>query len=118
MVVKRIFSQSAGLRMCVTVWSHAMIWILIFSFLLPPSLLAQNLPAQSGVPGMMQQAGPGAAGGPFTPGGFNLPGQVGGLGQAIVTNPTALQPIVPTQTPCPTPPCVRPQFEGNGAQSK
>ena len=118
MVVNGTSSHSASSSIGSTTWSHAVIWILIFSFILPPSLLAQNLPAQSGVPGMMQQAGPGAAGGPFTPGGFNLPGQVGGLGQAIVTNPTALQPIVPTQTPCPTPPCVRPQFEGNGAQSK
>ncbi|MGH7908421.1 MAG: SLBB domain-containing protein, partial [Thermodesulfobacteriota bacterium] len=39
----------------------------------------------------------------MTPGGFNAQGMGGNLGQAIVTNPTALQPIVPTQTPCPVP---------------
>jgi len=51
----------------------------------------------------MQQLGPGAAGGTLPSGGFNVPGMGGNLGQAIVTNPTALQPIVPTQTPCPIP---------------
>ena len=83
--------------------SHALIWMLVLSFILPPSLLAQNLPPQVAPPGMMQQASPGTPGSLFTPGGFNAPGAGGGFGQAIVTNPTALQPIVPTQTPCPTP---------------
>ena len=69
--------------------SHALIWMLVLSFIPPP--------------GMMQQASPGTPGSLFTPGGFNAPGAGGGFGQAIVTNPTALQPIVPTQTPCPTP---------------
>jgi protein involved in polysaccharide export with SLBB domain len=77
--------------------------MLVLSFILPPSLLAQNLPPQVAPPGMMQQASPGTPGSLFTPGGFNAPGAGGGFGQAIVTNPTALQPIVPTQTPCPTP---------------
>ncbi len=86
------------------VCSHAVIWMLVCSFILPPSLLAQNLPAQSGVPGMMQQQpGPGLPGGLFTPGGLNAPGVGGAFGQAIVTNPTALQPIVPNQVPCPIP---------------
>ncbi|MGB5047152.1 MAG: SLBB domain-containing protein, partial [Nitrospira sp.] len=83
--------------------SHALIWMLVLSFILPPSLLAQNLPPQVAPPGMMQQAAPGTPGSLFTPGGFNAPGAGGGFGQAIVTNPTALQPIVPTQTPCPIP---------------
>jgi hypothetical protein len=77
--------------------------MLVLSFILPPSLLAQNLPPQVAPPGMMQQAAPGTPGSLFTPGGFNAPGAGGGFGQAIVTNPTALQPIVPTQTPCPIP---------------
>ena len=69
--------------------SHALIWMLVLSFILPPSLLAQNLPPQVAPPGMMQQS----------------PRRLALLivAQAIVTNPTALQPIVPTQTPCPTP---------------
>ena len=83
---------------------QALIWILVPSFILPPSLLAQSLPPQSAPPGMMQQAVPGTPGSLFTPGGFNAPVAGGGFGQAIVTNPTALQPIVPTQTPCPIPP--------------
>jgi hypothetical protein len=86
-----------------TVWSRAVIWILIMSFVLPPSLLAQNLPAQSGVPGVMQPPGVGVPGGFFNPGGMNQPGASGAFGQAIVTNPTALQPIVPNQVPCPIP---------------
>ncbi|MEK6801312.1 MAG: SLBB domain-containing protein [Nitrospirota bacterium] len=83
--------------------SHALIWMVVLSFILPPSLLAQNLPPQVAPPGMMQQAAPGTPGSLFTPGGFSAPGAGGGFGQAIVTNPTALQPIVPTQTPCPIP---------------
>jgi protein involved in polysaccharide export with SLBB domain len=51
---------------------------------------------------MMQQPGHGAAGG-LPPGGFNIPGMGANLGQAILTNPSALQPIVPAQTPCPIP---------------
>lgn len=104
MVVKNTSSYTAGLRLCSATWSHAVTWLLIVSFILPPSLLAQNLPAQQGVPGMMQQPGPAVPGGLFGQGGFNTPGAVGGFGQAIVTNPTALQPIVPNQAPCPIPP--------------
>ncbi|MBI4003035.1 MAG: SLBB domain-containing protein [Nitrospira defluvii] len=84
-------------------WSRALIWVLVLSIMLPPSLLAQNLSPQSVPPGMMQQMQPGAPGGLFTPGGFNAPGLGVSPGQVIVTNPTALQPIVPTQTPCPVP---------------
>ena len=103
MVVNSRSSHSSRYRLWSTTWSHAVIWILIFSFVLPPSLLAQNLPAQPGGPGMMQQPGSGLPGGLFGQGGFTPPGAAGGFGQAIVTNPTALQPIVPTQVPCPTP---------------
>ncbi|MGC3974391.1 MAG: SLBB domain-containing protein [Nitrospira sp.] len=103
MTVNSASSYSAGTRVWSTTWSRAVIWILIFSFMLPPSLLAQNLPAQPGVPGIMQQSGPGVSGGLFGQGGFNTPGTAGGVGQAIVTNPTALQPIVPNQAPCPVP---------------
>ena len=46
--------------------SHALIWMLVLSFILPPSLLAQNLPPQVAPPGMMQQASPGTPGSLFT----------------------------------------------------
>ncbi len=98
-----VFHHRAAPRSRSVVWVHGVIWTLILSILLPPSLLAQNLSSQSAPPGGMQQLGSGSAGGLLTPGGFNAPGMGGVLGQAIVTNPTALQPIVPTQTPCPVP---------------
>ncbi|MBA5871767.1 MAG: hypothetical protein GDA68_17505, partial [Nitrospira sp. CR2.1] len=84
--------------------AHTIIWMLVTSFVLPPSLLAQHLQSQPAVPGgLQQQPGPGVSGGLLTPGGFAIPGTGGQLGQAIVTNPTALQPIVPNQVPCPIP---------------
>ena len=103
MVVSMIPHHRATLPARRVALSHALIWMLVSSFILPPSLLAQNLPPQAVPPGMMQQSAPGTPGSLFTPGGFNAPGAGGGFGQAIVTNPTALQPIVPTQTPCPIP---------------
>lgn len=84
--------------------AHTIIWMLVASFALPPSLLAQSLQSQPAVPGgLQQQPGAGVPGGIFTPGGFAAPGTSGQLGQAILTNPTALQPIVPNQVPCPIP---------------
>ena len=56
---------------------------------------------------------PGPGVNPFGPGGFNLQGMQNFPGQAIVTNPTALQPIVPTQTPCPVP--ISPDLSPKGA---
>ncbi|MCK6493959.1 MAG: SLBB domain-containing protein [Nitrospira sp.] len=84
-------------------WVRGLVWVLIASMVLPPSLLAQNLTPQTAPPGLMQTLPPGTAVPGMTPGGFLAPGIGGTLGQAIVTNPTALQPIVPAQTPCPLP---------------
>ena len=98
-----VHRDRASTQSCLVAWSHALIWVLILSIVLPPSLLAQNLSPQSVPPGVMQQMQPGAPGGLFTPSGVNAPGLGVFPGQAIVTNPTALQPIVPTQTPCPVP---------------
>ena len=85
------------------VLSRGLIWVLVLTFIGPAPLWGQTLSPQSVPPGLMQQMGPGSAGGPFTPSGLNQPGLGASPGQVIVTNPTALQPIVPNQTPCPVP---------------
>ncbi len=82
----------------------AVIWLLVGGMVLPPSLLAQTLtnpvipssPSGSSVsPSISNQLSP------FLPfGNYGLPTPPG---QAIVTNPTATQPIVPQHAPCPTP---------------
>ncbi|MCC6966551.1 MAG: SLBB domain-containing protein [Nitrospira sp.] len=82
----------------------AVIWLLVGGMVLPPSLLAQTLtnpvipssPSGSSVsPSIGNQLSP------FLPfGNYGLPTPPG---QAIVTNPTATQPIVPQHAPCPTP---------------
>lgn len=84
---------------------RGVVWTLVLSMILPPSLFAQSLQGQSAASGATQQlgSGSGASGGLIPPGGFSTPALQGMLGQAIVTNPTALQPIVPAQTPCPVP---------------
>lgn len=74
-------------------WVRMIIWMIIVTTVLPPSLLAQSAaisPSQFG----------GISGGAGFP----------QSGQSIVTNPTALQPMVPTQVPCPAPapPMVQP----------
>ncbi|HQV11151.1 MAG TPA: SLBB domain-containing protein [Nitrospira sp.] len=83
---------------------NAVIWLLVGGMVLPPSLLAQTLtnpvipssPSGSSVsPSISNQLSP------FLPfGNYGLPTPPG---QAIVTNPTATQPIVPQHAPCPTP---------------
>ncbi|MBA2487579.1 MAG: SLBB domain-containing protein [Nitrospira sp.] len=103
MVLSIAYRDRANRCSRLVAWNRAVIWALVLTFVVPPSLLAQNLSQQSVPPGAMQQMGPGATGGLFTPGGFNAPGMGGSPGQVILTNPTALQPIVPTQTPCPIP---------------
>lgn len=80
------------------------VWLLVGGMVLPPSLLAQTLtnpvipssPSGSSVgPSISSQMSP------FLPfGNYGLPTPPG---QAIVTNPTATQPIVPQHAPCPTP---------------
>lgn len=85
-------------------WMSAVIWLLVGGMVLPPSLLAQTLtnpvipssPSGSSVsPSISNQLSP------FLPfGNYGLPTPPG---QAIVTNPTATQPIVPQHAPCPTP---------------
>src|SRR5437867_6512429 len=67
-----------------------MVWVLCLALLAPPTALAQGLSGSSTTPvpyGML----PGGTAAP-------LPGQ------PIITNPTALQPNVPAQIPCPAPP--------------
>lgn len=69
----------------------AVIWLIVFLMLVPPPLLAQNL----GAPGFPPLGGVGGTG-------FGTRDLLPGA--PIVTNPTALQPLVPPQTPCPTVP--------------
>jgi len=80
------------------------IWMLVGGMVLPPSLLAQTLtnPALPSSPSG-SSTGPSISNqmSPFLPfGNYGLPTPPG---QAIVTNPTATQPIVPQHAPCPTP---------------
>ena len=83
---------------------RVVIWLLVGGMVVPPSLLAQTLtnpalptspPGSSSSPSISSQMSP------FLPfGNYGLPTPPG---QAIVTNPTAIQPIVPQHAPCPMP---------------
>ncbi len=66
----------------------ACIWSMIVLMVVPPPLLAQNL----GSPGFPPLGGTGGSG----LGTRDLP-----PGSPVMTNPTALQPLIPPQTPCP-----------------
>lgn len=69
---------------------RAMVWTIVVMIAAPPPLMAQTLGGSGGSP-------------------FALPGLPGTgspqilPGAPIVTNPTALQPLAPPQTPCPAP---------------
>src|SRR6266571_4920566 len=67
-----------------------MVWVLCLTLLAPPTALAQTAGGAAAVAPVPFGVLPGGTAAP-------LPGQ------PIITNPTALQPIVPTQVPCPTP---------------
>ncbi len=83
---------------------RVVIWLLVGGMVVPPSLLAQTLTnpvlpsspsGSSSSPSISSQMSP------FLPfGNYGLPAPPG---QAIVTNPTATQPIVPQHAPCPMP---------------
>jgi protein involved in polysaccharide export with SLBB domain len=91
-------------RLLVAIGAQALIFLLIVELLIPPVLLAQQqLPIPPGLPGVPQAINPGSAPNPFGPGGLLTPGGPQVPGQAIMTNPNALQPIVPAVTPCPVP---------------
>ena len=70
------------------------IWMLVFVTAIPAPLMAQTL-GGSGFPSL---GAVGASAGPKD----NLPGS------PVLTNPTALQPLAPPQTPCPAPPSKTP----------
>ena len=82
-------------------WMRAIIWVLVLAFILPAPLLAQTLnnPNQPSLPPSTPSIGNQMS--PFLP--FGNYGLSTPPGQAIVTNPTAIQPIVPQHTPCPVP---------------
>ena len=68
---------------------RAIVWALVGLMIAPPALMAQTMGGSAGAPvpfGML-------------PGGTPAPLP----GQPIITNPTALQPNVPAQVPCPAP---------------
>ena len=85
-------------------WIGVVIWLLVGSVVLPPPLLAQTLTNPVLPPSSVPSAGGPSLGNqmsPFLPfGNYGLPTPPG---QAIVTNPTATQPIVPQHAPCPIP---------------
>src|SRR5215475_3517472 len=68
--------------------AKACIWLIVFLMVVPPPLMAQNI----GTPGF-PLSGAGMSGSKEL-----VPGA------PIVTNPTALQPLTPPQTPCPPAP--------------
>lgn len=68
--------------------AQACIWLIVFLMAVPPPLMAQNL---------------GGAGFP-PPGGTGLGSRDILPGYPVVTNPSALQPLAPSQTPCPAVP--------------
>ncbi|MET0514223.1 MAG: SLBB domain-containing protein [Nitrospiraceae bacterium] len=93
-------------------WLQSIVWMLIAGILLPPPLMSQNLgnlglsPQSPSPPNQNLPSIGGQMGSPVSPfGAFGtLPYGLGTVpGQAIMTNPTAVQPIVPQQTPCPVP---------------
>ncbi len=83
---------------------RVVIWLLVGGMVVPPSLLAQTLtnPALPSSPsGSSSSPSISSQMSPFLPfGNYGLPAPPG---QAIVTNPTAIQPIVPQHAPCPMP---------------
>ncbi len=85
-------------------WIGVVIWLLVGSIVLPPPLLAQTLTNPVLPPSSVPSSGGPSLGNqmsPFLPfGNYGLPTPPG---QAIVTNPTATQPIVPQHAPCPIP---------------
>ncbi len=109
----RTIPQRGFGRVFVGMWVQVFIWLLIGGTLFPPALMAQSLPNPSSQPGLSQGMNPGPGVNPFGPGSLNLQSMQNFPGQAIVTNPTALQPIVPTQTPCPVP--ISPDLSPKGA---
>ncbi|WP_447599441.1 SLBB domain-containing protein [Nitrospira sp. Nam80] len=97
--------QPAITRILSALGMQALIGVLVADLLFPAGLLAQSLPLpvpqSPGQPGIPQGINPSAGLNPFGPGGFVMPGGPQAPGQAIITNPNALQPIVPAVTPCP-----------------
>jgi protein involved in polysaccharide export with SLBB domain len=90
-------------RMLVATGAQTLIYLLIAQLLLPPVGLSQQLPVPPTLPGVPQQLTPGTGTHPFGPGSLVPPGGPQVPGQAILTNPNALQPIVAAVTPCPVP---------------
>ncbi len=68
---------------------QGLVWLLVIFMMAPPSLLAQTQGGPTTAFPQMGTAPPAAA--------ATVPGQ------PIVTSPTALQPLVPPQVPCPSP---------------
>jgi polysaccharide biosynthesis/export protein len=100
-------------RLLAATVAQALIFFLIAQLALPPLVLAQQLPQPPGLPGVPQGITPGSLPNPFGQNPFLTPGNPQVPGQAILTNPNALQPIVPAVTPCPVP--VPPDLTQKGA---
>ncbi|HET6675139.1 MAG TPA: SLBB domain-containing protein [Nitrospiraceae bacterium] len=92
--------RSSICRLLLALGVQALTCLLIVEFVVPLALLAQTFPTPPGQ-GIPQGINPGPGVNPFGPGGFVMPGGSQVPGQAILTNPNALQPIVPAVTPCP-----------------
>ncbi len=75
--------------------TKACIWMIVFVTVIPAPLMAQTL-GGSGFPSLTPPVGVGAGAKDLLP------------GAPVITNPTALQPLVPPQTPCPPPPSKTP----------
>jgi hypothetical protein len=103
-------------RLLAATVAQALIFFLIAQLALPPLVLAQQLPQPPGLPGVPQGITPGSLPNPFGQNPFLTPGNPQVPGQAILTNPNALQPIVPAVTPCPVP--VPPDLTQNGIDGR
>ena len=95
-------------RLLAATAAQALIYLLSLQLFLPPLVPVvpaqqQQLPVPPGLPGVPQGITPGTIPNPFGPNNFLTPGGPQVPGQAILTNPNALQPIVPAATPCPLP---------------
>lgn len=89
--------------MLISLGTRVLVWAMCGMMILPPTVFAQTLPLPlpgSGSQGSQANA-PVAPLIPFGTGAFGPYGLSTVPGQPIVTNPTALQPLTPTQAPCP-----------------
>src|SRR5438309_389654 len=78
-------------RLIKVAWIRGLVWVLVLTMISPPAVMAQTAGGAAPVAPVPFGVLPGGTAAPVP-------------GQPIITNPNALQPIVPVQFPCPAPP--------------